>query len=498
MFVAIAGATGVSLLTNPLMGAPDEPEHTVKAVAVAHGDLTSHYERVEQPGIFGSSLPRTELEVPSGYRKLRPMWVCWVPSLRVPASCAPPLVKRPGTARVATAAGSYPPLYYGVTGLPSRVLGPRRAVYAMRLLSGAVFAALLATATMAARRATRRPVILAGVALAITPTVVFLGGAINPNGVEIAAAIALWCGLLELLSDTQRRPDRRMALRLAVPAVILLAMRPLSPALLVAIVGVVVVTLAEPAELRVRWQSRPLRVATGVVGVGFLAAVGYLVMSRAVSAVGTYAVLEQRSAGDVLQVAPQRIGDSLDQMVGVLGWVGSGAMYLPRWAFRAWVGAILLLVGGAVALGRTRARVGVIVVTAGALAFPVVSQLLSRGTGWQGRYGLPLAVGIPIVAGWVVDRSGKVPARAATAVTIALVSLTVVVQVVVHQRYMTRVVLGLPNGLFDSLSRARWRGPATPATLLLGCVLSWVSFAVLLLYPSRDRAAEVQVDAGPG
>ena len=129
----------------------------------------------------------------------------------------------------------------------------------MRLLSGAVFAALLASAVMAARRATRGPLILAGLALAVTPTVVFLGGALNPNGVEIAAAIALWCGLLELLSDRQRRPDRRMALRLAVPAVIMVAMRPLSPALLLTIVGFVVIVLAEPSQLRERWQSRSLR-----------------------------------------------------------------------------------------------------------------------------------------------------------------------------------------------------------------------------------------------
>ena len=112
------------------------------------------------------------------------------------------------------------------------------------------------------------PLILAGLALAVTPTVVFLGGALNPNGVEIAAAIALWCGLLELLSDRQRRPDRRMALRLAVPAVIMAAMRPLSPALLLTIVGFVVIVLAEPSELRERWQSRSLRVATAVVAIG--------------------------------------------------------------------------------------------------------------------------------------------------------------------------------------------------------------------------------------
>ena len=204
------------------------------------------------------------------------------------------------------------------------------------------------------------------------------------------------------------------------------------------------------------------------------------------SAVGTYEVLEQRSAGDVFSDAPQTVGDSVEQMVAVLGWVGRGAMFLPTWALRAWVGAGLVLLVGAVVLGRGRARIGVIVLTAGALAFPIVSQLTSRGTGWQGRYGLPLAVGIPIVAGWAVDRSGKLPARVATAVAVVVVSLTVVVQVVAHQRYMTRVVLGLPNGLFDSLSSGRWNGPATPSVLLAGCVLTSVAFAVVLLFPLRD------------
>jgi hypothetical protein len=80
-------------------------------------------------------------------------------------------------------------------------------------------------------------------------------------------------------------------------------------------------------------------------------------------------------------------------------------------------------------------------------------------------------------------------------VAAVIVGLTVVIQVYAHQRYMTRVVVGLPNGLFDSLSQGRWTGPLNPWILLLACAvaslaLGWALLARLGAEPARSAPPE--------
>jgi hypothetical protein len=74
--------------------------------------------------------------------------------------------------------------------------------------------------------------------------------------------------------------------------------------------------------------------------------------------------------------------------------------------------------------------------------------------------------------------------------------VTVVLQVLMHQRAMTRVVVGLPNGIFDSLSEGRWTGPLTPTVLFVLCVVASVVFGlVLALLP---RVSEPAGGSPPG
>ena len=111
----------------PLLGAPDEAAHTVKAVAVARGDLSTSSTRVREIlGVY----PLTTVRIPRGYTDLDALSGCWVAVPASAARCARThaLAGRAGpTVKAQTYVGTYLPVYYAVVGLPSLVLGPDRA-----------------------------------------------------------------------------------------------------------------------------------------------------------------------------------------------------------------------------------------------------------------------------------------------------------------------------------------------------------------------------------
>ena len=126
----------------------------------------------------------------------------------VTADCSPGLnaaERQPTT--TGTSAGNYNPLYYLAVGLPSRVLSGEPAIYAMRIVSGLLCSLFLAATLFATTQfANRRwPVVAAGVA--VTPMVLYLAGAINPNALEIVTTSAVFvnlCLVLENVRDLSR------------------------------------------------------------------------------------------------------------------------------------------------------------------------------------------------------------------------------------------------------------------------------------------------------
>ena len=124
-----------------------------------------------------------------------------------------------------------------MVGWPSLVtLSPDRMVLAMRMIAVLVCAALLASGLTSAVGDSIGPAAIAGAVVAMTPTVFFLIGAVNPSGLELAAACCLWLSLLRLLHD-DGPPGWHLLVRAGVSAVLLAWSRPLSPGFAVAIVA---------------------------------------------------------------------------------------------------------------------------------------------------------------------------------------------------------------------------------------------------------------------
>jgi hypothetical protein len=462
-----------------LMGAPDEPAHVLKAVAVARGELDTAVRFEGPPG--GFRVPRTDVRVPTEYAYLGGLGRCWQNILWVPTTCASSPHNRPGTTIASTTAGAYPPTYYALVGWPVWFLSIRPALYAMRILSALLCAALFASGLVSARRASSGPLIFAGAALAITPTALFLGGSINPNGVEVASAFCVWMSLLALCAAPSPVP-RRLLLRLTVAAVLLVSVRTLSPAFLVAIIVVALFAAADRDTLVKLWRQPIVRAAAAVIAVAFVVSAAYIFLNKSYDAVIAFPGVDL-TRGGILRDTWHLMGKRFRQAIGLLGWGGFAETRLEAWLIDAWLIATAALIVAALVVGRWRARVAVAVAASAFFVLAFVSDQLTapeKNFLWSGRYALPLAVGAPILAGWVVDHAGDALRRARRIAALVVCVGVAFAHIAAQERLMTRNLVGLPNGVYDGLRGARWNGPLTPEVLVALFIVAACAFAAWL------------------
>ena len=502
-FVIFAALAGLWSLSTPLGAGPDEPAHIVKAVAVAHGNFDSTVVVVHPAP--GYSVPRTTLDVPRAYAALDTARGCYILRPEVPASCAPPFDTDTRVTPAITEAGAYPPLYYLLVGWPSRILSPRPAIFAMRMIGALASAALLASGLVSAlsftMRRRRAHLAVTGAALAVTPMALYLAGVVNPNGLEIAAAFCLWLALLDLLGRAGALAGTgglagtdglagagpvaagiptRLIVRIVIAAIVVAGLRPLSPAFLAVIVAAVLVAAADRSRLGVLWSDRRVRIGCAVIGVAVLGFVAYVVINRSYDAVIGLTFPDDPSRLELAHRSWARSWSRIWQMIGIFGSLDAA---LPSAIVTAWVAAVLALSAAAVAVGRWRDRFVMVAALAGALLLPVVAETVSgpkTGLAWQGRYTLTVAVGAPILAGWILDRSGRVPRRPAVAAGVVVAVAVAAAQLAAHLRSMGRYIVGLPSDWLAYLHHGTWVGPVSPAPLLGLAIAASVAYAAWL------------------
>jgi hypothetical protein len=461
----ILGALGAiwALSMPPLVG-PDEPAHAGKAAAVVRGELT-WVAREDIVGTSARDVTRSEiwLRMPRAYAE--PDYACIaLPPLR-PASCMTAVPRATDEVEAVNSAGAYPPMFYALVGWPSLLLPPSKAMYMMRLVNVALCSALVASALVAARRADVSGTTVIGVAAALTPMVVFLAAVINPNALEIVAAMCTVVAGLELLR-TEGRPSTRSITRFFVASSMLVLARPLSMVMLLAIVALLALAASARANLRMLADDRRVRIGAVVLSVatGFAAFwLVYATPQRALWGGPRPGITLPEALRESASMFPWRVR----QMIGVFGWIDAHDA-LPVWMIVWWLGVVGVLVVGALVVGSTRQRLAVVASVFGVIALTLseVTQAERIGFVWQGRYSLPVAIAVPILAAWVVGTSGRVGSRPLRGMgALAIGSLTVIMlfsYVVVMRRY----VIGAPSPYLDYLFEGDWE-PKLSKHLLL-------------------------------
>lgn len=394
LWAALALASIAWGVTTPLGASPDEPAHIVKAASVVRGQFIGE----------ATSLPAvTRVDVPVGLSEAS-RWPCYAFNPAIGAQCIKPIDSGFRLHTATTSAGLYNPVYYAIVGLPSLVIpDTQTAVLAMRALSGILSAFFLAFAFAILLRLIRPAIAGAVFFTAVTPMVLFLSGAVNPNSLEISTGAALTVGLLYVVLDG-RGPRHSFVLGIVAVAGFLMAnTRGISP-LWMALIGIGVLVVSPWARTKYLLSRRATLVALGVMIAGVLCAASWLLSTGTLSSMGVFP-----GAGSTTPQTAFRemlVNHTIDPgLIGVFGWLDTP---LSPIVYFVWSGLIAAVLFSVIALARGRAFLAFLFSLAALLLTPPIVQALSvekSGYIWQGRYTLVALVFTLLFAGVALGRS---------------------------------------------------------------------------------------------
>jgi len=484
-FVLLFVAIGTWSLATPLFAAPDEPVNVIKAAAVVRGELVG-----ELTG--GSTSPMGVVTVPAFYAGTRNVPACYHRQPTIPASCAPAVAGGSAPEPVKIYTARYPPLYYSIVGLPSLLGSGDAEVYLMRLVSAALSAFFVALAVTTAVRWSRSRIIVAGIAVATTPMVLFLGGVVNPAGLEVSAAIAVWTAGAVLVLDHLADPPPALVATLAGSTCVLELVRALSP-FWVALTAVALLSLTSRAELRRLVRKRSVTVAlAAVVVVGALAS-AWIFAERSYDVYSTTVVPMGVPESTILEYSFLHNDYYLPDMVGVFGWFDT---YAPTFTYVVWYGLVGFVTLAAAVVGRLRDALTLLVLAVAIVVVPVAistSQVHRYGYTWAGKDTLPFAVGLPILAAALIGRS-NMAAHSRRLVGVVVLA-TFFAQAAAFYEMLRRYAVGTRGPDFGFLAHAAWRPPTGLVSVLVVELAALSASSVLAYAMVRSSRAGASGDA---
>ena len=445
------------------------------------------------------------VDLPEGF-EYSPQILCYATQESVSAACATELGDPGGSDWFNTWVGAYNPLYYYLVGWPSLFLDGNTAIYAMRIASSLLGAALLSWAFLASSSGSRSRWMPLAVAFAAAPMSMYLMGSVNPNGAEIAASVAAWAGVLRLL-ETFEGPADRFALSrtslwigVTIASLILVNARALGPLWLVVIVTLCMVAVGWTAAKRL-FSTPTSYWWLGAIALGGLFSLGWTYSGGSLSnqAEASDAPLVNGTFVQGFAHTIRTTPDYLQQAIGYFGWFDAP---LPVWTYWLLVAALAVVAVLAFVATRRRSVLTLALVAVAALLIPAFVQGYSvhqTGIIWQGRYGLFLYLGVMIVAGWLLSRDAPDVGFLAPRVGWVVASLIAVYGVLAFLLVLVRYVVAKAP-LSQMLSAPQWQPPLGWLPLTLGYALASLGLVVLVgvtTWRIARREEAVAVDDAP-
>ena len=384
---------------NPALGAPDERDHYVRALAVASGQVVGEPAPEAAGGKTARQLDWTRQatrRVQARRDLLPPPDSCYVLDPGQAASC---IANTPGPAAggPTTPVGTYQPLPYLLAGPATTLAGsPLAAVRAARVPGAIVAVLLFACALLSVRSVSS----LLGLIVAVTPMALFCAASISGSGLEIASGVAFSAVAIRLARD--RGSPAWLWLLLAVSGAVLALSRSPGPAWVVVIL-LLALALAGP---RGCWE----RIRTGRVTAGL--SLGVLLAASVANRAwelryGPSLEPVTDSLGYGARLAVEQWWNAAPELVGRFGYL---EFSLPAWIPLAWLLALAGLFVLAWRASGSRERLVLAGTTAVAIVLPLLVFLVvtrQTGFGLQGRHVLPVLVALPILVGELLPRSGR-------------------------------------------------------------------------------------------
>jgi len=461
---------------DPLVAAPDEQAHMIRAYAIDHGQLGHQ--------VPGPDKALVDVTVPTSINFTKAYPRCFQFRGAVSAACAPAFATSTAPVVTDTYVGHYPPLYYVLVGVPSLISAHVAGLYLMRLASSLICAVMLGLTAYVIARWSKRRVLAAGVAVAMTPITWFLAASVNPSGFEIVTAICLWTALTIFAADYVDNPPVALVAIIGAVGSVLVLIRGLSP-LFVVIIGVVIAVAAGPRRLwNMARRRRDVQVAAGSIVVAALLAAAWIFTQHTLSIAPDGAkVAPGTSEYEIMRLVAHHIRDWIREAVGVMGWLDTP---LPHWFYDLWYLMLTVLFVGGLILAAVRVKIALVGIAVLSVLVPfvlVVRQVHQLGIVWQGRDLMPLAVGVPILAAgmWSRSRRSRLLQRNVSAALVGLVGLLTMGAFYLNLR---RYAVGRGGSRLFFLHSGGWSPPtgsfATLAVygivtaLLTGVIIVWL------------------------
>jgi hypothetical protein len=306
----------------------------------------------------------------------------------------------------------------------------------------------------------------------------FVSATVSASAAEVAAAFAWICGALRI--GRGRPPGGAQALALGLTGALLGASRQFGPAWIAA----TVVVLARAGALRVvATQLRRDRLAAAgaaLTGLGAAFGAGWVLLVFPTPPARRL----PSSLGGRLEQSFDDLGRLGREAVGVFGWLDTT---VPAAIHLGWAAAVVALVGLAWRSASRRARSVLALVAAMALAAPLAATWVAYDiqTGAQGRWLLPIAMAVPLLAGelWAGAPVGpRVGSRAHPSVLVGAVAAVAAGHLTCLWANSRRYAVG-SEGPIWFVGASRWAPPggwAVVAVLATGGAASLVAAAALI------------------
>lgn len=388
-FLGFSVIFGMWSLATPIWSTPDAQHHELASWAFGHGELQPEHTDEKANGVNSSAI----VMVPKGLVDSAKTTGCYAFRADVPASCIKPIGTDSTKIPFVNSAARNFPVYYTVVGVASNFGSNAEGLFLMRVVAIGLVAWMLTWAATACMKTRRPGLALSGLFLSITPMFAYLGGVVNPNSIEIAAAYATAVCSLVFFADPKSAVGERNLRRAAIAATILGSTRILGPAwLAIWVVALLIMQRKElftlPLKARNRWW-----LLAPVVGV--VANMGWMQFSG-MNNIRNEPMFDL-SLFKRLQLAYEHIMVTVPQIVGSFGWLDTPLLNHLVITYVIMAG---FMIGVAWLLLDRRAMLATAAVAVMALAAPILLEAWKwnlQGPVWQGRYMLPTIGMVPIL-----------------------------------------------------------------------------------------------------